>query len=96
MITRYRTQRTTAYRSLRRLCVLFSQAAAKLGSNLGMILRVDILGNVHLAQDWADGLTGKVGFALFDNDDAYGSDPISEQIRCWSHGNRLRLGRLRT
>jgi hypothetical protein len=94
MITPYRTQSTMQYSLIRRSFVLLSRHVAKVGNNLGMIPRVDRLGNAQLlSQNWANGIADILGIVLFD---ANGSDPISEQIRCWSHGKRLRLGRLRT
>lgn len=97
MITRYRTQSTMQHSLIRLSFVRLSQYATKLGNKLGMIPCVDRLGNTQLlSQNWASGITNVLGVSLFDNDDAYGSDPISEQRKCWSHGNRLRLGRLRT
>lgn len=96
MIIRYRTSSTMQNSLIRLPFVRLSRHAAELGSKIGMNPCVDRLGNNAqlLAQNWASGVTDVLSISLFD--DVYGSDPISEQRRCWSHGNRLKLGRLRT
>jgi hypothetical protein len=97
MITKYRTQGTREYRFTRHSFVFASRGAAKLGGKHGMILRVDIVGNVlERLQDWASTVSNAIGLSLFVGGKAYSDNPINEQNRCWSHGNRLRLGRLRT
>lgn len=97
MITNYRTQSTTAYSLLRHIFVRDSRGAAIFGGKHGMNPCLDRLGNLQLlVQDWAIGFSNAIGLTLFVDGSAYDGDPISEQSRCWSHGNRLRLGRFRT
>lgn len=97
MITNYRTQGTTAYSLLRLIFVHDSRGAAISGGKQGMILRIDRLANLQLlVKDWANGFAAAIGLSLFVDGSAYEGDPISGHSRCWSHGNRLRLGRFRT
>lgn len=95
MITAYTTYRTAYRRNLRALLLSLTQGADKLCYILGMILRVDMLGNLHLHRgDWitasfAIDSAPKAPFADADGIAVYSdTQPDGEVGRCWSHSTR--------